>query len=101
MNDQEYDILKDIQEKAEKNDSIDSDNIVKVFTKGKLLIKDPSLERAMERKRNPYQQGPEDNSVYGKLHDQVWSYFVQEKFGKTLEDYLYTRNQPFTEKTTI
>lgn len=55
----------------------------------------------MERKRNPYQQGPQDNSVYGKLHDQVWSYFVQQKFGKTLEDYLYTRNHPFTEKTTI
>jgi casein kinase 1 len=55
----------------------------------------------MERKRNPYQQGPDDTSVYGELHDQVWSYFVQEKFGKTLEDYLYTRNQPFTEKTTI
>lgn len=55
----------------------------------------------MERKRNPYQQGPEDTSVYGQLHGQVWSYFVQEKYGKTLEDYLYARNQPFTEKTTI
>ena len=49
MNDDEFRALKDIQENAVKSDRIKSDDIVKVFTKGKLLIKDPALKEAMER----------------------------------------------------
>ena len=49
MNDDEFRALKDIQENAVKSDRIKSDDIVKVYTKGKLLIKDPALKEAMER----------------------------------------------------
>ena len=36
-----------------------------------------------------------------KYENQIWSYIVQQKFGKTLEYYLQKRQNAFSEKTTV
>jgi hypothetical protein len=56
MNDQEYDALEEIMKKAEASEGkVNKTNVVRVYTRGRLLIKDPALKAAMERQRNPYQ----------------------------------------------
>lgn len=42
---------------------------------------------------------PEEEFAVKKLECFVWSYLIQDKCGRTIEDILYSRNDAFSQKT--
>ena len=36
-----------------------------------------------------------------QLEDSVWSFIIQEKLGDTMENYLFEKDEPFSEKTVL
>jgi len=43
----------------------------------------------------------DEEKMEAKIEQKVWSYIIQDKLGRTLEDYLFERNEAFSEKTTL
>ena len=65
--------------------------------KGKIVILDPKFTNSDKK---------ENRSIcLENTHDyyetNLWSYFIQEQLGETLNHYLEARDAPFTVKTTI
>lgn len=56
------------------------------------MILDPSL---VDGKKKKY------NSMDERLEDSIWSYLIQEKLGDTMENYLFEKDEPFSEKTVL
>jgi serine/threonine protein kinase len=99
MNDQEFEALIKVNEFAAKNNFKDS--FSNTYTKGKCFIRDPTLAKEAEKSKSSKKAMTDEEKMVAKLETQVWSYIIQDKLGKTLEDYLFERNEAFTEKTTL
>jgi serine/threonine protein kinase len=93
MNDREFDALTDIIRYTKTTFGC-NDLFAETYTKGKVLINDKSLT---DTKNKPKSFEIEEAEV----EDQIWSYIVQEKLGDTLENYLFEKDEPFSEKTVL
>lgn len=91
MNDREYAALTDVIDRTKKVYG-QNDLFAETYCKGKALILDPSL---VDGKKKKY------NSIDEQLEDSVWSYIIQEKLGDTMENYLFEKDEPFSEKTVL
>ena len=99
MNDQEFEALIKVNEFAAKNNFKES--FSNTFVKGKCFIQDPALPGEAEKSKSSKKELNDEEKMIAKLESQVWSYIIQEKLGRTLEDYLFERNEAFSEKTTL
>lgn len=93
MNDREFDALTDII-RYTKGVFGCNDLFAETFAKGKVLINDKSLTDT-KNKQKTYE------NEEAEVEDQIWSYIVQEKLGDTLENYLFEKDEPFSEKTVL
>ena len=92
MNDREFKSLIEINDFAQSTQE-GSTFFAETYCKGKILIQDPTLK--------PTTQGKKVLAKESTIESQIWSYIVQEKLGKTMEHYLFERNEPFSEKTVL
>jgi len=99
MNDVEYDALIKVNDFAAKNNQ--KDLFSRTYTKGKCFITDRALVSTESDKKSSKVPENDEEKMVAKLEKKVWSYIIQDKLGKTLEDYLFERNEAFTEKTTL
>ena len=93
MNDREFDALTDIIRYTKTTFGC-NELFAETYTKGKVLINDKSLT---DTKNKPKSFESEEAEV----EDQIWSYIVQDKLGDTLENYLFEKDEPFSEKTVL
>lgn len=92
MNDREHKSLKDVIRYSKKAKDTNP-FFAGTHTKGKVIINDSVVYE--NEKKAPAKDDAQ------KLENQVWSYIVQDKLGDTMENYLFDRNEPFTEKTVL
>ena len=95
MNKQEYNSLTDIIEKSKKKKG-SNELFAETYCDGKVIINDPSFNKDEERKASEKPETTKD-----KLNRQIWSYLIQDKLGDTMENILFEKNEPFSEKTVI
>lgn len=91
MNDREYAALTDVIERAKKVYGT-NEMFAETYCKGKALILDESL---VDGKKKAYK------NIDEQLEDSVWSYIIQEKLGDTMENFLFEKDEPFSEKTVL
>jgi len=92
MNDREFDALVEINQKVQDTYGPKIHMFPRTYVKGKIIILDESMQGIQVINSNDSAQ-----EIEKKLLNNVHSYIVQEKLGKTLEDYLFERNEPFTQ----
>ena len=100
MNDIEFDALTKVYKNAKLQKT--EDMFANTYNKGKLLVTDKGLpiDQEMVKQLQKLDVTLIETQVK-QLETQVWSYIVQDKLGKTLEDYLFERAEAFTEKTVL
>ena len=91
MNDREYESLRAVIDASSKTHS-ESLYFPETYCTGKVLIADEAI-------CSPNEAAEDD--IEAQVDSQVWSYIVQEKLGDTMEKFLFTRNEPFSEKTVL
>lgn len=100
MNDQEYEALIKVNEYATMHNQ--SQFFAKTYTKGKCFIRDHALKTSeAEKLKAAKKPETDEEKMVARYERKVWSYIIQDKLGRTLEDYLFERNEAFTEKTTL
>lgn len=91
MNDREFDALNEIISQTKANFG-QNELFAETYTKGKVLILDNSLAKSKKKKGKTEEE---------EIESHIWSYIVQEKLGDTLENYLFQKDEPFSEKTVL
>ena len=69
----------------------------KMYGKGKIVILDPLFSNT-DKKINKCDPSGDTFDYY---ESNLWSYFIQEQLGKTMDTYLEQRNEPFSFKTAV
>lgn len=100
MNDREYNALSAIIEYTRKHCNGRNDYYANLYGSGQVMVLDKSLYSQAKRMAIKKQK-MNDHTQQQMFRSQTWSYMIQDELGNTMENHLFEKNEPFSEKTVL